>query len=67
MKRLLVAMALICTLSACDSPSSTSDYQSFQQACAAKGGFVSVVSSGFMNTIYGCIVNNQIVYLPGFS
>lgn len=64
MTRLLAAVGLVVVLAGCDT-APTGD--TFDQACAKRGGFTSVVTSSFLSTTYGCIVNNQLVYLPGFD
>ncbi|AMS02718.1 hypothetical protein BJD55_gp048 [Gordonia phage Yvonnetastic] len=38
----------------------------FRQACADRGGFLAETGSGWSTRI-DCIVDNKIVYLPGFE
>lgn len=56
------AVALALTLTSC----ATSEPR-FREACAKAGGFVAVTDSGFWSTRIDCIVDNEVVYLPGFT
>ena len=67
MKRALIAV-LVAAVTMSSAGCAESDKLSrFRQTCAEHGGFLVSNYASLFGTNYECIVNNQILYLPGFD
>ncbi|QLF84045.1 membrane protein [Gordonia phage Upyo] len=64
---LLVGVGVMLTWNAEPGSSMESDVQRFHRMCADRGGFVADTSTSAWTTRIDCIVDNEVVYLPGFA
>lgn len=63
--KLLAIVGITLLISGCGA--SQSEWERFKNECAKHGGFVAETAHSFMSTQYECIVDNKILYLPGFE
>jgi hypothetical protein len=59
----IAVAAAALSLAGCD----IGEVDRFRAACADQGGFVIENGGGFWYQRYDCVVDNRIVYLPGFE
>ena len=63
MRRLALCLATVFVVAGCQSP----DVKRFHDECDKLGGFVAETGSSFWIPRIDCIVDNHVVYLPGFA